>query len=380
MYHDIAYPIQKMEDITKKYLDRLNPGMDGQVGDDMAIEVKIGFGKLLASDLFGSRLRVITDALVDDLFPEMTGRMGKARKMQIERLAEYLKQTYNSINLAMYKNGLKDILYQFCLKLALNHGEHGILSSLLFDSAARSSCLPIRMIRKGISVAILGHHMLDKGGKWALTDRWTFERSKPGDSTKTKNGTGRERFDAALETARSIAWDPSFLLYDLRKNNKNSSFFGTLLILCDSVSQWGRTDNETDRKLALLMNRDKNEEALVVLCYPKTRKKKDALKFRDHYENQLMHLTGPPRLEDGKRKNGFVKLLYNCPIYRSNQNLTVSAERCNECKRMSPTVKEKIGVIPLTFEPRSFPDVLQAHEEIYQEAQKRKENKKNNCS
>lgn len=366
MYHDVGYPIQEMEEIAKKYLERLNMSEESRVGDDMSIDVKIGYGKLLASGLFGARLKVITDNLVDKLFVDHGAtNESAARNEQVKKLEKYLQSHYNkNINWSIYKSGMNHTFYQYCLRLALNYGEHGIISALLFDSAARclSSAREIKM-RREVSVAILGHHMLDKTGKWPLTDHWTY-RSNESEEAKPEQAITKEQ---AKEMARSIAWDPAFFAYELRKKSNNSCFLGTLLILCDTVSQWGRTDDEEDKKLALLRNRN-NDEPLVVLCYPKMTDTGLAEDLLSHYESQLKYIAGPYPI----KKVGFVTLKYNCSSYNEDDDKEITAEKCSECKENVVTVKGKQGTLFLTPKPMAFPDVIQAHETIDKDAEKKR--------
>lgn len=361
MYHDIGYPIQKMEDITKKYLDRLNPSMEKKLGDDIAIDVKIGFGKLLASDLLGARLKAITDTLVNELAVDLGNKDEDAtRREQVQKLTEYLGSNYHKqIDWPKYKRGMEHTFYQYCLRLALNYGEHGIISSLLFGSAAR--CLDSETdikTRREVSVAILGHHMLDEKGTWSLTKDWTLQRSKPKETKPEQDITDEQ----ANEMAQSIAWDPAFFAHELRKESNNSRFLGTLLILCDTVSQWGRTDDENDKKLALLRNRS-DDDPLVVLCYPKMTDTGPAEKLLSHYESQLMYIAGP--------SVGFVNLKYNCSSYQKAPDNMKTAVKCSECKEDVVTVKGKQGTLLLNSKPRAFPDVIQAHEKIGKAAEKK---------
>ena len=133
MYHDIAYPIQKMKNMTTKYLDKLTPSMEHKLGDDIAIDVTIGFGRLIASDLLGARLRVITDSLVDALAANpASDTEDPARKEQVQKLTEYLRDRYHQrIDWMMYKQGMQHTFYQYCLSLAIKCGEHGIIKLLL---------------------------------------------------------------------------------------------------------------------------------------------------------------------------------------------------------------------------------------------------------
>ena len=77
--------------------------------------------------------------------------------------------------------------------------------------------------------------MLDRTGKWPLTARWTYRRSEGSEAEAEEALTN----DQLNEIVRSIAWDPAFFAYELRKESNNARFLGTLLILCDTVAQWG---------------------------------------------------------------------------------------------------------------------------------------------
>lgn len=331
MYHDIGYPIQKMGDIAKKYLERLNVGgKNGAINKDIDIEINIGYGRLLGSGLFGARLRRITDSYIDVMFPQ---NANSVRGKNIDNTIKTINSLCNTdINLELYKEGLKHTFFHYCLSLALEHGEHGIISALLFDRAARSSLLNKcgseingLGLREKVSIAILAHHMFDRNGVWE--DHYNI----PQNEGECPLGNSPQ------EIAESIGWDPAWFFYDLKNNDREFHLLCGLLVLCDSLSQWGRTEDANDKKLACLRVR-KNDDNYMIVCYPKGIDIKEMEKF---YSAQLERITGPSR-------ERFISIGSKRPE-KDGKSSCKTAEKCHECTIGTYTIS-----IPLCEEPRWF--------------------------
>ncbi len=327
MYHDIAYPIQKMKDITEQYLKRLDPGNADRVGvgDNIGVDVTIGFGKLLASNLLGPRLKSITDAFVKALFEADLQKVDGNRRKELEKMADWLNKTKNGLNLATYKKGVMESFFQFCLRSAINTGEHGILSALRFDEAATRRRPINASLRKQVAVAILGHHMLDGSdeGKPKLDKRWHVI----GTDLKFPENLSMS------EVARAVGFEHPFFLYDLRWTEESGRVekelircLTTLLILCDTLAQWGRSKEANDGNIVYLHEpAAANSNAKFVLCYPYITADKKVLEMGKYYRPQLLTITG------NFKKQRLIDLTCNC-TYNENNKPAESASSCGRCK------------------------------------------------
>lgn len=376
MYHDIGYPIEKMETIAVQYLQRLRTGEHDSLDGDLAIGVNIGFEKLLASGLLSTRLRNITDSFVKNLFPDGTtdSSCPKKRTKQLTQLEKFLRETYHKdMMLGEYREGLRHTFFQFCMHLALEHGEHGIISSLLFDGGARRSKLvnkasndENKAMRETVNAAILSHHAFDNNGKWSIggkkgvPNHWAFL------SPQNDSQVGR----GCKEIAQSIGWDPAFFIYDLEETN-NFRFLGALLILCDVLAQWGRTD-ETRQQLIYLRRR-KDTDPLVFLCYPEIRTDDKPGDCRSYYAKQIDSITGPCINKAGGDTERIVTLGYKC----EDPDKEKTAKRCHECNSDLRRAEDSGEVKPLrlTPNPKEFQAVRSDHETISEEAEKTKSKK-----
>jgi len=340
MYHDIAYPIQKMESIASKYLQRLDPGALGWpcVGDRLSVELRIGYGSLMGSDLFGTRLRYLTNTFVQELFDSQNSRHKK--------LEEWLGTLHVELDMDTYGSGLKESFFQHCLRMALNDGEHGILSALLLQNAARRSqdWAGLKDACAVASVAILSHHSLEDAdmqpknddetrSKWWLSDRWCILGGGKEHLQKLKHA-------GKTEIAEAIGFAPTLFSYDLGSSNPYR-FFASMLILCDTFSQWGRSKDVTGEDRIYLRKPKGKPGLTVALCYP-DRDKDSVKKIQEkYYEPQLNAITF-------SSEHWLLGLSYGC---EGGEGLDGLPEKCDECTKQKMTYPNKFdGTVKPTID------------------------------
>lgn len=321
MYHDIAYPVQKIDEISNKYLKQLEPGIAkwSGIGDRLDVSLRISYGALIGSDLFGARLKALTDTFVDNFFDESSN----SRKGEYKKLKDWLSDLPGKPSLNNYKAGLKVSFYQYCLKVVLNSGEHGIVSALLFQNAARRSeewsNQQFRRQCEVASIGILLHHSLDKKGAWEMGDRWKVLGADPKKIDKLCKS-----FKA--EIGEVLGFAQTLFSYDLDSKNEYQ-FTSSMLILCDVLSQWGRSKSITGETRICLrcINNDisTDNELHIVLCYPD--KKDDKLKEinEKYYDRQFKTISSLSTLQ--------LKLFLNCDCKPDKDKSILTAENCDKC-------------------------------------------------
>jgi len=181
--------------------------------------------------------------------------------------------------------------------------DHGIFSALLFLNAAKQMGGNFIKPRStgddknelyrddimDIALAIFSHNTLDRskapGHKWHL-------------ATKDRNA----KLDGKL-----IKFDFSVFCYNIYKEvekkepekKKIDNWLASLLILCDSFSQWGRKMEEGDDKnSAYLVPRSDENTPNVCLCYPMLNQNEAHEKLEQFYAPQICTILANPSEEN----------------------------------------------------------------------------------
>jgi len=323
MYHDIGYPIEKIEDISKNYLKKL---LSENGGDDIQCKISIDNGMMLLNDGFINSFNELIEKFVDNFF-DFNDRIRSSLHKELipdKKLIFNKEPIADTKTIESYKSDVKNKFTRLSYGALTKDADHGIFSALLFLNAAKQTGGNFIKPRSSgdnkdeldsndimdIALAIFSHNTLDRskapGHKWHLA----------------------EKDCNAILDGKSIKFDFSVFCYNIyteaeKKKKKIDNWLASLLILCDSFSQWGRTtrkdDEKDDKNSVYLVPRQRgNQHPKVCLCYPKLKKKEDAReRFRRFYDPQLSTI-----LSDRCEKNLF-QLYINppekqCPTMRSD--------------------------------------------------------------
>lgn len=307
MYHDIGYPLEKIEDISKDYLKKL---LFNGSGDDIQCRISIDNGILLLNDEFINNFNVLIDKFVDNLL----NFDDQIRSSLYSRLIPDTGQKER------YKNDVKNKFTKLSYGALTKDADHGIFSALLFLNAANqmgsnfctTSCGDDNVTLSSndimdIALAIFAHNTLDRskapGHKWHLTDK---------------------DFDIKLDK-NSINFGFSVFCYNILSDEEKGTdnWLGSLLILCDAFSQWGRNTRKDDKDLACLVPRSReniSSDPKVCLCYPMLDKNKAGKKLNQFYAPQLCTILADPPEENIFQVYVNPSEKAKCPMRRSHDN------------------------------------------------------------
>ena len=332
MYHDIGYPIEKIEDISKNYLKKLL-GENGD--DDIQCRISIDNGMMLLNDEFINNFNVLIEKFVDnflDFNDTIRSSLHKELIPDIKKIESYKSKELipDTKKIESYKNNVKNKFTRLSYGALTKDADHGIFSALLFLNAAnqmgdnfpRSTGDEDELDRDDImdiALAIFSHNTLDRskapGHKWHLAEK-DCNAILDGESIKFDFSVFCYNIYTEVEEEESEKKKSEEK--ELQKE-KIDNWLASLLILCDSFSQWGRTTRKDDKNSVYLVPRQRgNQHPKVCLCYPKLENKEDAReRFRRFYDPQLSTI-----LSDKCEKNLF-QLYMNplekqCPMMRSD--------------------------------------------------------------
>ena len=330
MYHDIGYPIEKIEDISKEYLKRLMQN-HRKANDKNELECKIlvDTGLIMVNDNFISNYNVLIGKFIEKLCV----LNDKTRNVLYDDLFNIKEIDKDNENIKKkYREDIKKKIEKLFYRALVKNADHGIFSSLLFLNAVNEGG-PWNNQRNNqnhenkvveqltnedmneIALAIFSHNTLDRsktpGNKWHLDDD----------------------FLSAHIDGKEIKFDFRVFCYNILKDtNKDhvDNWLVCLLILCDTFAQWGRSkgvkDDDKDKNMICIVPR-KKEDSKVALCYPGLDKEEGTNSLKRFYAPQLGTILSKP-----EEKDFFCFCIKNpdgkCKIKPKENNIF----RCIQCK------------------------------------------------
>ena len=253
--HDLAYCVEKLEELSNRYVMALQR----RPRDYHTIPVSPAFGHLLVFDgYFDNLLDKNEDCFTPDLLRQF--------------VADTTDDDLNSLK-------------RECRRMLIGSAHHGVLGAAVFLESGR--CLDTTHSMSlddlgRIALSVMLHHVADT--KWFDDNKWIDEKKR----------VERERI---LAPWRKKPWD-------------NERVLASMLMICDTVAQWGRNFEYASSKQCLLEDvsyDDVRHRLDVVVNYPRDDWKSVRDECGEWYQPGFAHLNGTlSRYELHKRKDNEV--------------------------------------------------------------------------